>query len=148
MLLQYRPDATYNARTFRTCSHRIACQAKRVRKRVYMYKSNTRNAFTCLSKCVCTPDETRLHVWQNTFARSCECACIIRCIWAVLYVLTQSMLSQSVSSVCFCHLIIYAHMFVRIPLHTRANPLQQDITLCMLASPPGHTSYPSRDMTV
>ena len=33
----------------------FACQGKRIRKRVYMYKSNTRNAFTRLSKRVCTP---------------------------------------------------------------------------------------------
>ena len=44
MQLQYRPDTMYNAR-----------EAK------HMYKSHTRRAFTCLSKGVCTPGETRLH---------------------------------------------------------------------------------------
>ena len=38
----------------------FARQGKRFRKHVYMYKSNTRNAFTRLSKRVCKPDETRL----------------------------------------------------------------------------------------
>ena len=32
------------------------------------------------------PGETRLQAWQNAFRMRAEHTCIIRCIWAVLYI--------------------------------------------------------------
>ena len=74
--VQYRPDATYNACAFKMRSHAKPNAFARASKRVYMYKSLTRNAFTCLIKCVCTPGEKHLHVWQNAFAHSCMRTCV------------------------------------------------------------------------
>ena len=52
--LQYCPHATYNCK--QTRSHAKA------------------NAFTCTKAIqeICTPGETRLHPWQNAFARLAE----------------------------------------------------------------------------
>ena len=57
----------YSTAQMQRITHTFACKGKLVRKRIYMYKSHTRNAFTGLSKCICMPGETRLHAWQNVF---------------------------------------------------------------------------------